>query len=68
MGKRNWIDAADHLIFNVHYLFGLNLVKKKVMRGKKRHRLLDYVYDILLNNVIKFLGSMGRQQDKAWMY
>ena len=35
MGKRNWIDAADHLIFNVHYLFGLNLVKKKGYEGQK---------------------------------
>ena len=26
-GKRNQIDAADHLIFNVHNLFDSNLVK-----------------------------------------
>ena len=28
--KRGRIDAADDLIFNVHYLFDLNLVKKIV--------------------------------------
>ena len=27
-GKQDRIDATDHLIFNVHHLFGLNLVKK----------------------------------------
>ena len=26
--KRDRIDAADHLIFNVHHLFDLNLMKK----------------------------------------
>ena len=28
VGERDWIDAADHLIFNMHHLFTLNLVKK----------------------------------------
>ena len=42
-GKRNWIDAAGHLIFNLYHLFDLNLVKKfrQVYEGKNRHGLLD---------------------------
>ena len=30
MGKLDWINAADYLIFNGHHLFDLNLAKKKV--------------------------------------
>ena len=29
-GKRDWINAADHLTVNVHHLFDLNLVKKSL--------------------------------------
>ena len=44
-GKRDWIDAADHLIFNGHHLFDLNLAKKMFIGcggeggegGKKHH-------------------------------
>ena len=40
--ERNRIVATDHLIFNAHHLFDLNLVKKvlQVIGGKKRHGLL----------------------------
>ena len=36
VGKRNRIDAADHLIINVHHL--LRFSEK---RAKKRHGLVD---------------------------
>ena len=32
-GERDWTDTVDHLIFNDHHLFDLNLVKKIVDRG-----------------------------------
>lgn len=39
-GERDWTNAADHLIFDGHHLFDLNLVKKKVVpcRGQKALR------------------------------
>lgn len=43
-GKQSRIDATDYLVFNVHDLFDLKLMKKKLkfMGGKKRHGLLDH--------------------------
>ena len=33
-GERDWTNAADHLIFDGHHLFDLNLVKKNcTLRG-----------------------------------
>ena len=35
-GERDWTNAADHLIFDDHQLFDLNLVKKNcTLRGAK---------------------------------
>lgn len=31
----SWIDAANHLIFNVHHLFDLNLMKKNSSLWRK---------------------------------
>ena len=47
-GKQNQIDAADHLIFNVHYWRkggGMG-------RGKKHHRLIDYKDQYVLTHSI----------------
>ena len=57
-GKRDQIDAADHLIFNLHHLFDLNLVKKncrlwvqKASRAPRLFLLLDRFVMLLLVNL-----------------
>ena len=46
--KRSRIDAAYHLIFNMHHLFDLNL--------KKRHGLLDYDTLCLVSKIVGYIG------------
>ena len=56
-GKRNRIDAADHLIFNVHHLHDLNLVKKMSRLWRQQVSRTPRLLDELLKRLqfqIKF--------------